>query len=232
MLGSLLAVLCVLFDSLCRAIGADAPLTVSCGICKTEIANHLQKGRHDKKYKGNCRQSLLTSEDATAQSDSQYTRSASGSQQPAQSSGTPFSWEHSAAEACQPAASGSLDDGEDSSTVCSSDTTGNATPLETLQPSLDASFELANFSRRAGLPLSMVQEMLDPLHNPRFDPAEVQHLGFTHCEPDITQMGSLCMIGVWGNYCTQGPAACLSGKHTLQQSLRPSTLPNYASRCR
>ena len=154
-IGRMLAILCILFDSSCGTPGSDAPSTVSCGVCKTFFANHLQKGRHDKKFKGSCRHLLLTSEHAAAPHSPQLTRSASGRLDPTQSPGTPVSWEeHDIAEACQPR----FNHDEDSASDCSSDSVGSrdAPLLEALEPPFDASFEIANFTRRAGLPWSMV----------------------------------------------------------------------------
>ena len=94
-------------------------------------------------------------------------------EEPAEGSETLFNWgQHDDAEACQP----TFDEGEPSSSECSSDTASSedAQVLEALQPSLDASFEVANYMRRAGLPRSMVQELLDLLHNQSFVPAEVR----------------------------------------------------------
>ena len=169
-----MAVLCILCDSSCGTPGVTAPPRETCGTCGSVFANHLQKGRHEKKYRGSCRHLLLSS--ATDQLNGQRTELTSGHEEAMLSSGTHCSWEqHEEASGSQPG----FDQGANSGSDNSSDTTSSedTTALGALDPLLDATFELAIFMRRACLPRSMVQELLDLVHNPNFDWADVR---FSH----------------------------------------------------
>lgn len=103
-----------------------------------------------------------------------------GNEEPMLSSGTHCSWEQ------QEEASGSqprFDQGADSGSDISSESTSSedTQALVALDPPLDATFELANFMRRACLSRSMVQELLDLVHNP-FDRSGRRALLTTHTE--------------------------------------------------